>query len=79
MQIVFSGPILEKYSYIKEGENQSNGSKVVPWGRANTQTDRQIDRQTDRQTVGHKDEQIDMAKLIADFRNFSKAPENNSL
>jgi hypothetical protein len=67
MKFVFSGPILEKYSSIKEGENQSSGCKVVPWGRVNTQTDWQTD------------EQIDMVKLITDFRNLANAPKNNSL
>jgi len=67
MKLFFSGPIIEKYSNIKEGKHQSSGNKVVPWGRANIQTNRQIDRQTDRQTYRHTDRQTDMAKLIAIF------------
>jgi len=67
MKLVFSGPILEKYSDIKESEVQSGGSKFVPWGQANTQRD------------GQTDEQIDMAKLKTDFRNLANAPKNNSL
>jgi hypothetical protein len=44
MKLVFSGPILEKYSSIKERKKQSSRSKVVPWGKANTQTDGRTDR-----------------------------------
>jgi len=44
MKFVFSVPILEKHSNIKEGENQSGGSKFVPWGQANTRTDGRTDR-----------------------------------
>jgi hypothetical protein len=52
MKLVFSGPILEKYSVTKEGKNQSEGTKLFHG-----------DGQTHRKT----DEQIDMAKLIAIF------------
>jgi len=47
MKIFFSGPILEKYSNIKEGENMYSGNKVVAWGRANTQKDEQTDEEID--------------------------------
>jgi len=48
------------YSNIKFHENPSGGSRVVPCGR--------IDRQTDRQT--------EMAKLIGAFRNFMYVAKN---
>ena len=46
----------EKYSNIKFHENPSSGSRLVPWGR----TERQTERQTDR------------TKLLVAFRNFAK-------
>jgi len=33
MKLDFSGQIFEKTSNIKLHENQSNGSRVIPWGR----------------------------------------------
>ena len=60
MNFNFRDSIFEKYSNKKFGENPSSGSRIVPDGRA--------DRQTDRHT--------DMTKLTVDFRNFVKAPKN---
>ena len=56
--------IFEKYSTIKFNANPSSGSRVVPYGRKDGQTDMQADRWTD------------MTKLVVIFRNFSKAPKN---
>jgi hypothetical protein len=39
MQLEFSGQILEKFSNIKFHENSSSGSRVVPCGRIDGQTD----------------------------------------
>jgi hypothetical protein len=55
----------EEYSNMNFHENPSSGSRVVPCG----QTDRQTDERTERQG--------DMTKLTVTFRNFAKAPEND--
>ena len=39
MRLKFSWQIFEKYSNIKFHENPSSGSRVVPWGRTDRQTD----------------------------------------
>ena len=51
------------YSNIKFHENPSNGSRFVPYGR--------IDRETDGQT--------DMTNVIVAFRNSANRPKNESL
>ena len=43
MILHFSTKIFEKYSNIKLHENQSNGNRVVPYGRTNGRTARQTD------------------------------------
>jgi hypothetical protein len=45
---LFSRQIFEKFSHIKSYENPSSGSRVVPCGQTDTQTDGRMDRQTDR-------------------------------
>jgi hypothetical protein len=60
MKLEFSRQILEKDTNIKFHQNSSSGRGVVPCGRT--------DRQTDQQT--------DMTKLIATFRNFVNMPRN---
>ena len=40
MKLEFSRQIFEKHPNIKFHENLFNGSRVVPWGRADGQTDR---------------------------------------
>jgi hypothetical protein len=59
MKLEFSRQIFEKYSNIKFHENLSTGSRVVPRG--------QTDRQTERQTG--------MTELTVAFHNFAKAPK----
>jgi hypothetical protein len=39
MKIEFSGQIFEKYSNIKLRDNPFNGSRIVPCGRTDGQTD----------------------------------------
>jgi hypothetical protein len=39
MRLEFSGPILEIYSNIKFHENPSSGSRIVPLGQTEGQTD----------------------------------------
>jgi hypothetical protein len=82
MTLEFSRQIFEKYSNIKFHENPFNGSRVVPCGRTDRQTDRQKDGQTDRQKDGEKDRQTDrqtdITNLIVAFHNFSKAPKSQS-
>jgi hypothetical protein len=64
MKLEFSGYSFENCSNIKFHENPFSGSRVVPCGRTDGQTDRRnIDRPTD------------MTKLIVTFRNFAKAPK----
>ena len=48
--------IFEKYENVMCHENRYNGSRVVPCGR----TDRQTDGQADRQTDGQADRQTDV-------------------
>jgi hypothetical protein len=50
MKLEFSRQIFEKYSKVKCHENIYSGSRVVPRGRADEQTDGKIDGQTERQT-----------------------------
>ena len=57
-----SRQISEKYCNIKFSENPSSGSRVVPCGR--------VDRQTDRQT--------DMTKVTVAVRKFANVPKNVS-
>jgi hypothetical protein len=63
MEREFSRQILEKFSNIKLYENSPNGSRIVPCG--------QIDRQTDGQT--------DITKLAVALRNFANAPHIASI
>jgi hypothetical protein len=63
----FSRQIFEKFWNIKFHKNPSSGSRVVPYGQTDGQTDR--DGRTDRKT--------NMTKLIVEFRNFAKAPKNH--
>jgi len=55
--------IFGKYSHIKFRENLSRGSRAVPCGRTNGQTDRQTD----------------MTKLIVAVRNSANAPNISSV
>jgi hypothetical protein len=63
MKLELFRQIFEQYTNITFHENPSGGSRVVPCGR------------TDRQTEGGTDGQreTDMTKLIVAFRNFAKA------
>jgi hypothetical protein len=51
--------IFEKYSNVIFHENPSSSSRVVTYGRADVQTDRQTD----------------MKKLLTAYRNFANAPK----
>jgi len=66
MKLGFSRQILEKCLDIKFHENPFNGSRVVPFGRTNTQTVRQMDGQTER------------LKLIVALRNFLRTRQKSS-
>jgi hypothetical protein len=58
--LVFSTYFRKGRSNVKFNKNPSSGSRVVPCG--------QMDGQTERR--------MDMTKLIVAFRNFANAPEN---
>jgi len=64
MKREFSRHILEKCSNIKFHSNPSNGSRVIPCG------------DTDEQTDGLTDRRSDKTKLKVAFRNFANAPRN---
>ena len=66
MKFGFPRQIFDKYSNIKFHENPSIGSRVVPCGQTDTQTDGHIDRRTHRQT----DRRTYIRKLIAAYCNF---------
>jgi hypothetical protein len=52
-------------------ENPSSGSRIVPYRRTDTQTDRHTDGQTHRRTKGR----ADMMKLTVASSNFVNAPK----
>jgi hypothetical protein len=62
IQLEFSRQIFEIYSNIKLRKQPSSGSRVVPCGR------------TDTQSNGLTDTQTDIPKIIVAFRNFANAP-----
>ena len=61
IKVEFSRQIFAKYSDIKFHENSSSGSRVVPWGQTDWQTDSRTDRQTqtDRLTDWQADRRTD--------------------
>jgi hypothetical protein len=65
IKLEFPRQIFEKLTNIKFHENPSRGSRFVPCGR------------TDRQTEGQTDRLTDMRKLIVAFRSFANAPKNH--
>jgi hypothetical protein len=48
MELEFFREFFQKYSNIRFHDNQSSGTRVVPWRRTDGRTDGQTDRQTDR-------------------------------
>jgi hypothetical protein len=63
MKLEFSRKVFEKYSNVKFDDIAHSGSRIVPRGCKDTQTDGRTD----------------MTKLIVALRNFANAPEERKL